>query len=66
MSEPYTITDTASGHAVCRGDGTYAEFLTLDEAIDAKNALSSGEDAEDDYEWTDHAHPQWHPAEDEE
>ena len=57
----YQVIDTASGSAVVRADGHYAEFLgaagqmARQEADDAARLLRDGQTTEDDYEWTDYA-----------
>lgn len=47
----YAVTDTASGYAVRRQDGHYAEFLGSVEAKHAAELLNAGEASESDYEW---------------
>ena len=52
----YGVRDTASGSAVVRGDGSYAEFLGSDEAEEAAELLASGAKVDSDYEWSEKAH----------
>ena len=49
----YVVRPTAGGHAVCRGDGSYAEFLDADEAMEAAELLARGEAQDSDYDWHD-------------
>ena len=49
----YVVDHTVSGWGVFRGDGSYAEFLDHDEAIEAAEALASDEKTDDEYEWVE-------------
>lgn len=49
----YAVRHTASGAAVVRGDGSYAEFLSIDDAEEAAEALANGESDDSEYEWVD-------------
>ena len=51
----YAITNTASGSAVVRGDGSFAEFLSRDEAEEAAEMLANGDKDDNDYYWSDRA-----------
>lgn len=49
----YWTEGTASGYAVVRGDGSYAEFEYEWEAEEAAELLAKGEKDDSHYEWTD-------------
>jgi hypothetical protein len=51
MNVRYELGSTASGWAVYRRDGSYAEFLSRGEAEAALENLASSDDAEADYDW---------------
>jgi hypothetical protein len=47
----YQLVETACGHAVVRRNGTYAEFIDLENALDCMSKLLSRELNEDDFDW---------------
>ena len=47
----YDMMPTESGWAVCRSDGSYAEFLDAAAAEEASRRLVTGEAQETDYDW---------------
>lgn len=49
----YVVGKTASGYKVTRGDGSYAEFLSEDEAMDAAASLANGDSEDSDFNWTE-------------
>ena len=49
----YGVRQTASGWAVFRGDGCYAEFHGSDDAEEAAELLARGQKDDSDYLWND-------------
>lgn len=49
----YVVGKTASGYKVTRGDGSYAEFLSEDEAVTAAAFLANGDLEDSDFDWTE-------------
>lgn len=51
VAAEYELVETASGWAVEREDGAWAEFLSRGEVNEVLAALKTGETTEADYEW---------------